>query len=98
MNTKKVEVKRRHPALILLGIALQGHPVKVGGEEWTYADGVFGVVRKAFDGEGKEDGIYIYGVDLSVQAWIKMCEKVPEEEIVAAIGSYILTENNRKRR
>ncbi len=98
MSTKKVEIKQRHPALILLRIALEGHPVKLGDEEWTYADGVFGVVRKAYDSEGKEDGIYVYGVDLSVQAWIRMCEKASEQDIMANIASHVLTDINRKRR
>lgn len=90
--------KKRHPALILLNIALEGHPVKIGNEEWTYADGVFGIVRKVFDGQGEEIETCVIGVDISMQAWIKMCEKASEAEVIGAVFSHVVTTNNRKDR
>lgn len=93
-----VEIKRRHPALILLNILLDGHPVMMEGDEWRYEDGAFGVVRDAFDSAGKKTDTYLLGVEYTLIGFIKLCERQSEETIQAAVFSHVVTQNNRKDR
>lgn len=92
----KVELKRRHPAMILLDILLDGHPVRMEGDEWMIQDGRLGVVRDSFDGSGKKQETYLLHVDYELSAFIKLCERQTEATIQAAIFSHVVTKHNRK--
>lgn len=99
MEPTPIVVKKKHPASIVLNILLDGHPVQMEGDEWIYEDGVFGVVRDAFDlVTGKKDGSYILTPGISVSAFIKMCERLPEQDVIAAVFSHVVTKENRKKR
>jgi hypothetical protein len=97
MTTKKVEIKRRHPALILLNILLDGHPVKMEDDEWMIQDGKLGVVRDSFDASGKKQDTYLLHVDYDLSHFIKLCERQTEETIQAAVFSHVVTNENRRR-
>lgn len=92
-----VELKKRHPALILLNILLDGHPVTMEGDEWRYENGVFGVVRDVFDGQGKKTDTILLGVEYSLIGFIKLCERQSEETIQAAIFSHVVTGENKRK-
>jgi hypothetical protein len=94
----KVELKKRHPALIALNILLSGEPVLVAGEEWRYQDGVFGVVRKQEDGKTGVTEDIVLGVDMTLAGFVKWCEKLPEEAILQSIFNKVVHEEMGKPR
>lgn len=85
---KKVEIKRRHQALVVLKCLLDGHTIIHEGEEWYYQDGVFGVKRGRLRGGESEE--VILGVDMSLPAFVKWCERLPEVEIVQMAFNAVL--------
>lgn len=94
---QKVENKKRHPALVILGILLEGHQgVKVNGEEWWYQDGVFGLRRECWKGDVRQDDVLI-GVDMSVGDFIRWCEKLPEETVIQAVFASVVAKERIKK-
>jgi len=91
-----VEVKKKHPAKIILGILLEGHPILVNGEEYLWTDGVFGVRRECYRDGVRQDDVVI-GVDMTVAGFIKWCESLPEETITKAIFSHVVASQRKKR-
>lgn len=91
-----VELKKKHPAKIILGILLEGHSVVVDGEEYLWTDGVFGVRRQSYKDDVRQDDVVI-GVDMTVAGFIKWCEGLPEETITKAVFSHVVMLQRRKR-
>lgn len=92
----KVEVKRRHPAAVILDIVLGGQSAVIQGEEWSYQDGVFGVRRQRWvDGVRQED--ILLGVDMTVRQFILWCERLPEETIIQAVFSSVVAKERIRR-
>lgn len=95
-ESKPVELKKRHPAAIILNIILEGQSVLIKGEEWSYQDGVFGLRRERWvDGVRQED--ILLGVDMSVGDFIRWCEKLPEETIIQAVFSSVVAKERIRR-
>lgn len=95
-QSKAVEVKKRHPAAIILNIILGGEAAVINGEEWRYQDGVFGIRREKWeDGVRQED--ILLGVDMTVADFIKWCEKLPEETIIQAVFASVIAKERIRR-
>lgn len=87
---------QRHPATTILSIILSGEPVFVDGEEWAYREGIFGVWRQSFRDGVRQEDIFL-GVDMSIGAFIKWCEKLPEETILQAVFNKVLHQDRKRR-
>lgn len=90
-----VELKKRHPAKIILGILLEGRSVVVNEEEYLWTDGVFGVRRQSYKDGVRQDDVVI-GVDMTVAGFIKWCENLPEETITRAIFAHVVMLQKRR--
>ncbi len=82
---------RKHQALIILSALLKGHSISVGDQEWRYEGGVFGVVRGVWKND-KWIEDRIFGVDMTVGAFVKWCEKLPEEVLVQTAFQVVMAE------
>lgn len=94
---QKVEIKKRHPALVILKILLEGNQgVKVNEDEWWYQDGVFGLRRQCFKGDVRQEDVLIR-VDMSVGDFIRWCEKMPEQTVIQAVFASVVAKERIKR-
>lgn len=84
-----VDIKRRHAALVVLGILINGQPILVEGDEYRYDDGVFGIVRKRIV-NGRESGEVIIGLDMNVGEFVKWCERLPEEVLIQGVFNNVV--------
>lgn len=92
--------KGKHPALVILGSLLKGVPVKIDGEEYHLADNVLCVKRSVYAGIGQEPvGERLIRIDMSVGAFVKMCERLTltEEQLFEIAANTVLNDIRRKR-
>lgn len=95
-----MKVEPKHPALIVLRSLMIGVPVTIEGEEyWMDPESRKVAIRRELintkTGETKE--VFICP-DMSVGAFVKMCEKLSENEVFEIVGNIVLNESNRKER
>lgn len=95
-----MKVEQKHPALIVLRSLMIGVPVTIEGYEyWMDPESRQVVIRRESintkTGETKD--VFICP-DMSVGAFIKMCEKIPENDVIEIVGNIVLNEINRKER
>jgi hypothetical protein len=88
---------KRHPAQTAMGILLSEQPILVGGEEWRFQDGIFGVVRVKEDLKTGAKEEVLLGVDMTVAGFIKWCENMPEEAILQSVFNKVIHEGRRPR-
>lgn len=93
---KPVEVKKRHPAALILNIILEGQSVLINGEEWSYQDGVFGLRRQRWVDDVRQDDILL-SIDMTVGQFIQWCERLPEETVIQAVFSSVVSKERIKR-
>jgi hypothetical protein len=96
-GTEFVKIQRRHPALILLKILLDGHPVVVDEETYYYLNGVFGVKRERHDTKTGETEEVVLGVEMDIANFIKWCERLPETTVIQAVFNATLKGMQRPR-
>lgn len=97
---KPIEVKRRHPAAIVLEALLDGQRFMNEGECYCLSDEFsFGVVRRVRTVDEKGDEIEedsVFG-SLSVQAFINLCFSLPEETVTDLAFQRALTKVKEQR-
>lgn len=92
----EVEVKRRHPVMIVLQSLLDGLPVEMEGEEyWLDDNGRLVIKRESINTETREKKDVFLIVDVSVGAFIKLCEKLPEADVITVAGNNVLNKIRR---
>ena len=96
-----MEPKRRHNAVIALGILLAGFPIRFKDDdtEYYYQDGIFGFkgIKQGPINAGSGEEL-LFQCDLSLQDFIKLCEKMTFEELFIKSSEMVLTLWNRKER
>jgi len=82
--TKPIELKKRHPAVIVLEALLEGQRLTSEGECYCLSEEYsFGVVRRVVEDYEKDpDGRETVFGSLSVQAFIHLCLSLPEETVI----------------
>lgn len=92
---------RRHNAVIMLEILLAGLPIKFKDDdrEYYYQEGMFGIrATKTNTSKPGYSEEVLLGVDLSLQDFIRLCEKMSFEEVYIKGCEMVLTLYNRKER
>lgn len=92
----EVEVKRRHPVMIVLQSLLDGLPVEMEGEEyWLDDNGRLVIRRESINTETQEKKDVYLIIDASVGAFIKLCERLPEADVITIAGNNVLNKVRR---
>lgn len=97
---KTKTISRRPSAVIALEILLAGFPIKFAddGQEYHVQDGVLGIKGTRYSTCDMESGDIFLGVDMSVNTFIRLCDKIPFEELYIQSCQMVLTLHNRKER
>lgn len=96
----KASVVKKHPVVIVLQSLLDGVPVEIDGEEyWMDAETRQVAIRRESVNmkTGKKREVFL-GIDMSVGAFTRMCEKLPEEKIIEIAANHVLNKIRRKDR
>jgi hypothetical protein len=92
----EVILKRRHPVMIVLQSLLDGLPVEMEGEEfWLDDDGKLVIKRESINTETQEKRDVFLVMDMNVGAFIKLCEKLPEADVITIAGNNVLNKVRR---
>ncbi len=89
-------VKRRHPVMIVLQSLLDGLPVEMEGEEyWLDDDGKLVIRRESVNTETQEKRDVFLIMDMNVGAFIKLCARLPETDVITIAGNNVLNKIRR---
>jgi len=92
----EVTLKRRHPVMIVLQSLLDGLPVEIDGEEYWLDDaGKLVIKRESINTQTQETRDVYLGIDVSVGAFIKLCEKIPEADLITIAANNVLNKIKR---
>lgn len=81
----------KHPALVILKALLEGRRVEMNGHTYTKVDTDDGfrlaIVGHVID----EDKEVFLGCEMSLNVFVEMCAKLPEEEVVGVVAQLAMT-------
>jgi len=97
MSAKVSKIRaRKHPALIVLQSLLDGIPVEIEGESyWLDEKKRLVVEREAIDLKTQKSREVFLLVDMSIGAFLNMCERLSDEDIITIAGNNLLNQARR---